>query len=818
MRYFFILLLTLTCSLSYAQSQQLGNTNLSQIEVDDLSDQQIRQFLEEATSRGLSQTELEQLARARGMSGLQIQKLRSRIAGLESSDRNYEVIQKDGARTYAEGEMVPEEERPDLFEGLLMDEETFEEKQRQKTLRKIYGYDLFNSKNLTFEPSLNIPTPENYQLGAGDELMISVWGASEATYQLSITPDGYITIPSLGLVYLNGLTVDEAQKKLFGQLSRIYSGLRARGNEPPNTYFQVSLSGIRSIRVNVLGEVNFPGTYSLSSLGTAFNALYLAGGPSLNGSYRKIDVIRQNKVISTLDVYDFLISGIAEGNTILRDQDIIKINPYQVRAELKGAVKRPGIYELQEGETFEDLIRFAGGFGDRAYTSLIKVERFNGREKQVLDIANLRESAPMNGDVVTVEEVIDRYSNRVQISGAVFKEGSFELTEGITLTALIDRAEGIREDAFLKRANIFRLREDLTTEVLSVPLGRILRGEAEDPILKREDQVLIPSIFDLQEEFKVTISGEVLEPGTFDFAFDMSLEDLIVQAGGLKQSAENAKIEVARRRLSETAEEAIAEIFTFPVNSDLSLSDDTESFTLQPFDQVYVRKSPGYEEQVQVQVQGEVNYPGSYSLSSRNERLSTIIRRAGGVTDYAYLKGAKVIRRVNQSGFEEFLKQRLSENDTSLQKLDSIGIRTVGIDLEKILENPGSEFDIVLQAGDILEIPRYSQTVQLSGEVLYPSYASYEKTKTFRGYVNSAGGFTRRADKSRSFVVYPNGSAKNTRNFLLWRDYPKVDPGSEIVIPVKPERRSVSAGEILGISSGLASLSLVIIQIINLTQ
>lgn len=792
-----------------ASAQNISESDLSKVKVDELSDGQIRQFIEQAESRGLSQQELETLALARGMPASEIAKLKQRIQRLQGNKSANEVKDEGQERTLnfekGEGDL-------DLFDTFIP---KVREKRQEESdiLSKIYGYSLFNTKNLTFEPSFNIPTPEDYQLGAGDELSINIWGASEATYQLTVTPEGYIRVPNLGLIYLNGLSIDKARSRIFYQLTRIYAGLKPRDGSNPNTFAQISLASVRSIKVTILGEANLPGTYTLPSLATVFNALYASGGPSVNGSFRTIQVIRDNKVEAELDIYDFLLTGIAKNNIRLRDQDLIKISPYAMRVEVGGEVKREGLYEAIEGETVADLIKFAGGYTERAFQGRLMLDRVTKDDMKVLDVENPEQVELQNGDKVSVEQVLDRYANRVEIKGAVFRPGFYELTEGLTAKSLIEKAQGLREDAFMNRASIYRFRENMTVEVVSFNLGSLMDGSIEDIPLKRDDLIQISSIFELKEGFTINIQGEVLEPGDYPFAYDMNLEDLVILAGGFKESAENARIDVARRISSSEAQETMAEIFTFNVNKQLEIEKESKDFTLEPFDRVYIRKAPGYETQTQVMINGEVAYPGTYTLSKRNERLSSILERAGGLTEYAYAEGAKIIRELDQSSLDKYLKQRLSDNDTTLRSLDSIGVRTVGIDLVKLLENPGSDFDIVVQEGDVIEIPRLSQTVQLTGEVLYPSISTYRKSSSLRSYVSSAGGFTRKADKGRSFVVYANGSAKNTRNYILFKDYPKVTPGSEVVIPRKPIKDGLSIGEISVISSTLATLTFLIINI-----
>ncbi|MCX7985312.1 MAG: SLBB domain-containing protein, partial [Bacteroidales bacterium] len=592
--------------------------DLKTINVDKLTDEQVQKILTRAKESGLSQQQLEAAALARGMSPSELEKLRKRIALLNVSSTSGNKTMDIGSsflRSYTDTSYL--KARPTdslsieqlLFAGIL------------DTVPKkiIFGSYLFTSKKLTFEPSLNIATPQNYQIGPGDEIVIDIWGASQQNYRLTVNPEGYIFIDNIGPIFVNGLTIEKASKQIIGRLSSIYSGLTG---PQPNTFAQVNLGNLRSIKVNIVGEVNFPGTYTLPSLATVFNALYLAGGPSDKGTYRDIKVIRENKTVATIDLYEFLTTGEQKSNIRLQDQDVILIKPYLSRVDLTGEVKIQALFELKQNETMADLLRYCGGFTDKAYQSRIKVIRKTDKEFSVAEVT--RDFFPSfllrDGDQIKVEPVLNRFANRVEISGAVFRPGFYELKDGLTLRKLIEKADGLREDAFTDRAIIYRLSKDLKTETFPVDLQRVLNDSTYEIELQKEDLVHIFSIFDLEEQYTVDISGEIQIPGTYPFMKNMTLSNLIALAGGFRESASLARIEVARRVKNQdythlTPEIAIIKLFN--VSKNLTLSDSASSFVLEPYDKIYVRRSPGYEVQTQATVIGEVLFPGTYTIQSK---------------------------------------------------------------------------------------------------------------------------------------------------------------------------------------------------------
>jgi protein involved in polysaccharide export with SLBB domain len=787
-----------------AQQLNINQIDFSSINVDDLTDAQVKQFIGRAKATGMSIPEMEAEAISRGMPYDEVLKLRERISALEMGED----------KTVGQGDV---DERKASFST-----DTKVQTQAQLDDVDIFGSNLFKRKDLTFEPSLNIPTPPDYQLGSGDVLNIEVWGASQSSFKLKISPEGQIFVPSLGPIQVSGLTVERATSLIINKLSTIYSGLKGAS---PNTFAQVTLGNIRSIKVTIAGEAFMPGTYTLPAFATVFNALYFAGGPGGNGTYREVKVIRSGNTIANIDLYSFLLKAESSQNIRLQDEDMIFIGPYKNRVMLSGEVIRPAIYELRENETLSDLISYAGGYTSSAFHKSLVVNRKTESERRLLNVdSDLFSSFLMkNGDVLKVGKILERYENRVTIRGAVFREGEYALKEGMTLTDLINKAEGLREDAFTSRASIYRLRENLEVEVIDVDLKAILENPAMDLQLKREDLLLISSILELKQERTVNIVGEVQKPGSFPYADNISLGELIRKAGGLKHSASLAMVEVARRvqnRAATESSETISEVFNFPIDENLSVNDEGSSFRLKPFDIVFVRTSPGYKKQELAKAEGEFTFPGSYAIAQKGERISDLVARAGGLTPDAYLPGATLLRKIDDTQREqaERIKELEGDNleiDANIDEQMNNSHQPIGINLEKILKNPKSNEDLLLVEGDILRVPQQLQTVRLSGELLNPVTTRYLRNVTLRRYVAHAGGFTDNARKSKVFVVYANGSVNKTRNFIFFRVYPKIEPGAEIVVPTKPERDGVSLQETLAISSSLSSIALVTISIIN---
>lgn len=845
------------------QAQNLSN--LRDLKVDNLSDAQLEQLVKRAEASGLNQSQLEALAREQGLSSIELGKLRARLNGFRPASQNSSLRSSNGKGR--SGELF---EIGQSFDSLSLSDPYYDLTPFQK---KIFGFKVFHNRNLDFNPSLNIPTPSNYVIGAGDQLLLDVYGASQQSFDLTVSPEGRVFIPNVGPVQVGGNTIEAAITRLKNSLGRIFSGMLG-GN--PNTFLQVRLGNIRSIKVAMVGELANPGTYTLPSFASVFNGLYAAGGPNENGAFRNIQVYRNNRLVAKVDVYEVLINGNQNSNITLQDNDVVIVPPVQTRVEVIGPVRREGLFEVKQGESVNDLLKFSGGFSAQAYAKRITIRRFDENSKKVLDVPeeSFGRFDLKDGDEIIIGEILDRFTNRVQISGAVVREGEFALEDGLTIKSLLEKAEGLKPEAFATRATLYRTNTDLTLAAESIDLAGIISGELPDVRLKNEDLLFVPSRYDIQEEFFVKISGDVNLPGTYPFASNMTVGDLILRSGGLLQSASNSSIEIARRS-RDASSGKIAEILTLTVNSDLSLSEDEKNVSLKPFDHIFIRRSPGFEREQLVSVTGEVVFPGEFAISNANERISDVIKRAGGVNQFAYPKGASLIRRTvyfktktddeikaeilkeirtklnpekNRPGnqAEQLLYERLDEKITEAERirieneqrlaeerlnqnllldsayLDSAVTRSrfkeqdlVGIDLEAILKNPGGPEDLFLQEGDIIQIPKELQTVRIVGEVLLPTTSRYIKTQGLKAYISRAGGFSEKARRSKSYVVYANGDAKRTHSVFGIKFYPTIEPGAEIVVPEKPQRERMSAAGWIGIASSLATLGILIERLVQ---
>jgi len=778
------------------QAQEVTGSDLSKVQVDQLSDDQVKTIVQKAELSGMSEDQIETAAKAKGMSSSEIVKLKARIANLKISSTTSSTEETDRTR-----------ENNNTQDSL---------KAVNPLAGTIFGFSLFTNKALSFEPSTNIATPLNYQLGPDDKLIIDIWGASQETYTPKISAEGNIIISNVGPIYISGMTIEEATIKIKKELSSIYSGLYAG-----NTFMKISLSAVRSIKVNIVGDVAVPGTYTLSSLSTVLNALYSAGGPSENGCLRDIKVIRNNKTKAELDFYEFLLKGILPDNMRLQDEDIIFVSSYLKRVEIKGEVKRPALFDLKPNETLKDLIYFAGDYTGSAYSNQIKITRKTGKNYKVFDVPYTQQDSFKlnNGDVISVDQILDLYENRVEIKGAVMRPGIFAIESTLTLGQLIKKAEGLRGDVFKNRLSVYRSLPDLTTEVISLDLTDSIN--TLNFKLQKEDLVIVSSIFDITEEYNLDIEGEIKNPGKYPFTLSTTVEDLIVQAGGLLESASYARLEVARRIKDDTTLKAtnkVAEIYQFQINKDLKLADSAARFILQPYDQIFIRKSPAYSIQTLVKVEGEALFPGYYSITTKNDRISDIIKRAGYPTSEAYLKGARLIRKISaekQLQLKDLEKLKLRVNDTlqvdNISKTES----TISINLEKIIKKPGSKYDLLLEEGDVIQIPKEPQTVGLSGALLYPVVVRYMKGNGVRKYISKSGGFTDDARKSKIYVVNVNGSVRRTHKILFLNNYPIVEPGAEIVVPVKKVRNGISKNDAVGFGTAMASFALMVIYLIN---
>ena len=817
-----------------ASSNLIAQTNYSDVKVDELSDTQIRQLMQRAESVGYNDAQLEQMAAAQGMPAEEIVKLRARVDKIrkqvDKTSAAKEVNEDEnqsGTRTFdAGGQKSSASERSvedsrDSFGNLIP---------------QVFGSELFKNDNITFEPNLRMATPKSYIIGPDDQLLIDLTGDNEANYKLQVSPEGTIRLQYVGIVSVGGLSIEQATSKIRSAMTGTYPSLKSG-----RTNVAINLGNIRTIKITLLGEVVKPGSYSLSSLSTVFNALSASGGPNGNGSFRKIQVIRNNKIVTTIDVYNFLLKGIQSGNIRLQDQDVINIPVYQTRVSISGEVKRPALFEVLSTETLEDVINFAGGFSNKAYTAKIKVLQNTNKERRVTDVNadDFVKYNPLNGDQYVVEPILDRFANRVNISGAVFRPGQYELESGLTLNQLIQKADGLKEDAFLNRGYITRLKSDNSQELIAFDVSKILNGTSPDIILKREDNVNISSIFDLRESYSVNIKGEIRVPGVFVYSEGLTVEALIQMAGGFKEGATPNRIEIARRIRNSDANSLAAktaDVYNINISPDLKLDD--KSFKLKPFDIVSIRTSEGYQIQQQVKVEGEVLYPGIYTIISKDERISDIIKRAGGLTPLSFAEGASLKRpgpeTVNNENVEEVRNEReediqklanlkrvqglnVSAGDTTrlAEEAKILGSDLVGIDLVKILKKPSSRHDLLVEDGDIIRIPKQLQTVKVTGEVLRPNNVIYSSSKTLTSYIKGAGGFTSSASKKGAYVQYANGSVDAGSKFLFFNNYPRIKPGAEIFVPKRPESNRVSLQGFIGIGTAVASMAAIIVSLLR---
>ena len=768
-------------------------------------------LIDKAKAAGMTDDQIQQeIAKRMGQSGAS--QTTSRASDAVISDR---VI----ATTPGEDSISPEEQR----------KRNLPENDLKET---VFGREIFSNKNLSFEPDLNIPTPKNYILSAGDELLINVWGDSELNLKLKVSPEGTILIPNLGPVSVSGLTIETAENRIRQELGRIMSTL-SENTDGANTFVSVSLNQIRSIKVNIVGEVVAPGTYTLPSFATLFNALYAAGGVNEIGSLRGIKVYRNSKEVAKLDVYDYLLNGKYNTNIRLEENDMVIVSPYDQLAVVRGKVKRNRIFEMKKGETLQQLLNMAGGFTGDAYKKDVRIKRKADSRYQIATVTEDKYPtfAMMDGDSLLVDSVIPFYENRLTVTGAVWRPGEYELNGAVhTVKGLINQAAGLKGDEFTGRAQITRLNPDFTTTVIALDIRGILNGTSPDIELKPEDILNIPSLFDLREPYTIKISGAVNYVDTvLPYRNNLTVEDAIMMAGGLKESAATVNVEVARRiKDTKTYENSnrTAEVFNFELNDNLGLisvdgKNSNSVFTLEPFDEVYVRFSPGYQEQQVVKVDGEITFSGDYVLAEKNSRLSNIIAKAGGITPDAYVKGASLKRQLTEDEMRRLetllqLSSNKQSRDSVALSLKNIKNYSVGIDLEKALANPGSAHDVVLRDGDELYIPQLQSTVKINGAVTYPNSVTYTEGMSVGNCLSQAGGYN---DIARKYpiVIYMNGKVATTKKcFIFFKRYPKVEPGCEIVVPTKTQRdRKTSLAEVLSIASSTTSMAAMVTSIIN---
>ncbi len=764
-----------------------------------MSDDQVIQYVKEANKSGKSQKQITTELLRRGVTKEQVSRIQQKYSESNTvSNKSNEMPSQLRQRTLVD-DGGGQRRTTDYSEVGMFDETVGGRVDNRAdntaitdNASQIFGHDVFTNRNLTFEPSINLATPVDYRLGPGDEVIIDVWGASENTIRQSISPEGTIQVSGLGPVQLSGMTVKDANAYLQREFSKIYSGIS--GSEP-TSQIKLTLGDIRTIQINIMGEVAVPGTYTLSSFSSVFHALYRAGGVNKIGSLRSIKVVRNGKTIADLDVYDYLMKGKMKDDIRLQEGDVIIVNPYESLVRIAGKVKRPMFYEMKPTETVATILNYAGGFTGDAYKKAVRIIRKSGREHQVYNVDEMDYSVFRldDGDSISVDAVLKRFENRVEIRGAVYRSGLYELSGTVnTVKQLIKKAEGLRGDAFLNRALLDRENEDLSHEVIAVDLGGLLKGTVADIPLQKNDILYIPSIHDLKEEETISIHGEVASPGTFLFSKNMTIEDLLVQSGGLLEAAATTKVDITRRikdPKSTSFSSVLGKTYSFDIKDGLVVGGEGD-FHLEPFDEVYVRKSPAYRKQQNVVVAGEVLFGGNYALVKKNERLSDLISKAGGITPDAYVKGARLIRKMTE---EEQRRQadavrmaRMGEgkDSISVEKLNISDTYTVGINLEKAISNPGSDFDLVLREGDVLFIPEYINTVKISGAVMYPNTVLYKRGESLRYYINQAGGYGNLAKKKKAYVVYMNGTVSRLKS----RDKKAIEPGCEIIVPSKEER------------------------------
>ncbi len=732
---------------------------------------------------------------------IELEEERRRIRNMTFSER----------QDYLTGEMGP------LFLDSIM--------LKMKPVKEIFGHNIFKNREVSFEASYNLATPPNYRLGPGDEVIIDIWGASESTVREVISPDGRIVVSNLGPISLNGMTIKEANSLLKKEFGKIYSGINT---EQPNSDITLTLGQNRTIQIHVMGEVETPGTYSISSFATVFNALYQAGGVNQIGTLRSVKVYRDNKEVVSYDIYDYILNGNIDKDIRLEDNDVVVVNSYMNLVNITGKVKRPMYYEMRPDESVSKLLEYSGGFSGDAYKSDIRVVRMGTVEREIFTLSAEQQKTflLMDGDSISVDSIQTSFANMVEIRGAVNRPGNFQMGENIkTVKNLIELSGGLREDAFLNRGILNRTKPDKTLENISIDLTALMEGTIPDIDLRKNDILLIPGVQDIRELPILTIFGEVAFPGTYQFSENMSIEDFILLAGGLKETASIAKIDIARRikdNRSMSSIDRLSEYFSFPVTDGLVI-DGQSDFRLEPFDEVYVRQSPGYYKQQNIRVEGEIVFSGSYAMTKKNQRLSELVEMGGGLTPEAYTKGASLERTMTEDEklrleivVQTALQQAVNKQD-SLNIIQTMASQTsypVGIELDKALTQPGSNADIVLREGDRLVIPQFSNTVKLSGEVMYANTTTYQKGKNLKYYINQAGGYGNDARKSKAYIVYMNGTVTKANR----RVSDLIQPGCEIIVPKKPESKGMSTAEIMSVGSTSASLATVVLALVNLLR
>ncbi len=808
----------LSCTIAFAQG---------------MSDQQVMRFMQQEVKAGTSQSQIVTKLMQKGVKIEQIRRIRQQYdkqlksrgaagavdAAVSSADSR---MRSNGTGKKAQEVVVGKE---GTSQAQLQEEADIQYAEIQQNINdredvkigpdslKVFGRDIFNNKLLTFEPNMNIATPQNYVLGPGDEVIVDIYGASQKSETLTVSPDGAITVPGYGPIQVAGLTVAGAQSKIRSTLGSRYA----------SSTLKISVGQTRSMMINVMGEVKTPGTYTLSAFATVFHALYMAGGINDLGTLRNIKVYRGGKLVTVVDVYEYILNGRLAGNIRLRENDVIVVGPYDCLVGVQGNVKRPMFYEMRPNESVSQLIKDAGGFTGDAYKKAVRLVRKSGERFSVHTVEefDMNSFKLADGDMVTVDGMINRYENMVEVKGAVFRPGQFELGKQIaTVRSLIEAAGGLTEDAFTARGVMYRMKEDRTLEAMPVDISGIMSGSVADIALRNEDVLFVPTQQERVSERVVTITGEVLSPGTFQYAEKETIEDLVLRAGGLTDAASTVRVDVSRRirdPKSLQAGQEISKTYTFALKDGFVVDGD-KGFVLEPYDVVAVRRSPGYMEPRMVRVEGELEFAGEYALSLKNQRLSDVVKAAGGLTNEAYVRGARLERTMTDdektrlAAAIELAKQNASDKDSlDLDQMKTSDVYTVGIDLEKALANPGSDYDVQVRDGDRLIVPEYNGTVKISGNVLLPNTVAYVPGKSWKYYINQAGGFADRSKKSKSYIVYQNGTATRV-------DKGKVEPGCEIIVPKKGKRDMSNVMQWVSIGTSMASLATMAATIGNLLK
>jgi len=806
--YPFVILLTLLfCSNLQSYSQNIPS-NASSVDVNSLSEAQIKQIQKEISENGLSISQAAELAKAKGASQSQINELIQRLNsnGIYSTETN-------DAINVANKNLALEDSITKI--GAISVKKELPESLKNNNL---FGYDLFNKKNLTFSPSSNIPVPDDYTIETGDNIMINIWGDSQQNYTLTVNKSGNINIPDIGPVRVSGINFSEISGTIKKRLTSIYNGMLG---EKPNTFAEINVIGASPIQINIIGEAYAPGTYTIPATASAFNALYLSGGPNNNGSFRNIRILRDNKLYKTIDIYDYLINGKTSENISLRNQDIIYIPTYYKRVETMGAFKRNNIFEMKSDEDFNQLIKFSGGFKPNASIDRIMITRIQDDQYNLIDLKESQFSSFQikNGDIVYAKSSLNKFKNRLTITGAVLRPGTYGLTENLKLSELITKAGGLLPEYFEHRGLIIRLDDQYFPTTIPFDIDKVMDG-TKDITLKKEDKIIIRDIFSIGEKKTVQINGEVIKPGEYTFNRNLSIEDLIFKAGGLKEAASDSYIEIARRNSYQAADSVInkmASIYRIKINRDLKIKDKDKKFILLPFDQVYVRRAPSYQAQQNVTIEGEVKYPGVYSINRKDEKISDLIIRAGGLLPSAFSEGATLERDIkSQKKYKQQLKsiQNIEDMDSTID----IKIQTnpkLELRLSDIIKNPGTSYDYFLMEGDHITIPQKSDEIWVNGEVLNPMGLAWETGRGVKYYIKNSGGLSTNAKKGKIYVVYGNGVSKATSSRIFWKKYPSVKPGCQIIVPKKPERTGDNTTKYLSIATTFASLAVAIAAVLR---